>query len=169
MSTSTVHYSSATAEWLTPKTIIGLVLSTFQGPIDLDPCSEVPAPGQPYNVPALRRFTAADDGLVHPWLAGTVWMNPPYGRAIGEWVWNLVDEYFHTHFASAIALLPARTDTKWWQFIRDYPVCFVRGRLHFVGGSGPAPFPSAIVYLGPSVERFAQVFGEIGDVWERRK
>ena len=46
-------------------------------------------------------------------------------------------------------LLPARTDTKWWQeFIVNNPMAsvkFVKGRLKFGGAKNPAPFPSAIV------------------------
>ena len=45
-----------------------------------------------------------------------------------------------------VCLVPARTDTKWFQ---DYclkgEVRFIRGRLTFEGAKNPAPFPSAIV------------------------
>lgn len=46
-------------------------------------------------------------------------------------------------------LLPARTDTRWWQeFIVGNPMAsvkFIKGRLKFGGAKNPAPFPSAIV------------------------
>lgn len=44
---------------------------------DTDPCS--PVEGGDF-VPALVKFTAADDGLAQQW-AGMVWMNPPFSRA----------------------------------------------------------------------------------------
>ncbi|HUZ23794.1 MAG TPA: hypothetical protein VMV07_08510 [Streptosporangiaceae bacterium] len=30
-------------------------------------------------------YTAADDGLAQPW-KGRVWLNPPYGHVIGQWM-----------------------------------------------------------------------------------
>lgn len=42
---------------------------------------DVAAPaGGPWNVPASRYYTAADDGLAQPW-DGLVWCNPPYSSA----------------------------------------------------------------------------------------
>jgi hypothetical protein len=40
-------------------------------------------PGGPLHVPARHYYTAAEDGLVQPWL-GTVWCNPPYSH-FGPW------------------------------------------------------------------------------------
>lgn len=44
---------------------------------DLDPASPVGGGG---FVPAARRFTVEDDGLVQPW-DGLVWLNPPFSNA----------------------------------------------------------------------------------------
>lgn len=50
----------------------------------------------------------------------------------------------------------ARTDTDWCQgLLREFPVCFVDGRIRFVGNGGPAPFPSMLVWIS---ERPADVF-----------
>lgn len=45
-----------------------------------------------------------------------------------------------------VSLLPARTDTTWWQdtVMRAQEIRLLRGRLTFVGASFPAPFPSTI-------------------------
>lgn len=57
-------------QWYTPPWIFEGLGVTF----DLD----VAAPQEPLDwIPARRRYTAADDGLVLPW-HGTVWCNPPY-------------------------------------------------------------------------------------------
>ncbi len=46
-----------------------------------------------------------------------------------------------------VGLVPARTDTAWWQDniegIAD--VVFIRGRLKYGDGKQAAPFPSAII------------------------
>ncbi len=55
--------------WYTPEWIFDGLGITF----DLD----VAAPAEGGFVPALRRYTVADDGLTMPW-SGVIWCNPPY-------------------------------------------------------------------------------------------
>lgn len=157
-----IHYSSDSPEHYTPQVIIDAALVCL-GEIDLDPCSNSKdAP----NVPARYHYTAADDGLTLPW-AGRVYMNPPYGREIGAWVEKLTQSHKTGDVGAAIALVPARTDTQWFAMLRDYPVCFVTGRLTFVGNDDPAPFPSAVFYLGEDVATFYYAFDHLGDIWQR--
>jgi site-specific DNA-methyltransferase (adenine-specific) len=94
-------------------------------------------------------------------------MNPPYGRGIGEWVDKLRTEYQDGQTSEAIALVPARTDTQWWQMLRDYPVCLVGGRLRFGDAENAAPFPSAVFYLGENIGNFYHTFSGLGDIWQR--
>jgi hypothetical protein len=155
-----VHFSSDSAEWYTTPDILDAVADVLGG-IDLDPCSnshEAP------NVPATRHFTAADDGLVQPW-AGTVYLNPPYGQTIGAWVAKLRDEYAAGRTSAAIALVPARTDTQWFQVLCDFPVCFFVGRVRFNGHVNSAPFPTAAFYLGSDRARFAERFTAFGNTY----
>ena len=161
-----VHFSSETPEHYTPDVILAAVVACMGG-IDLDPCSnshETP------NVPAAEHYTRADDGLAQTWRGG-VFMNPPYGREIDPWIAKLVSEYEDGAVTEAIALVPARTDTQWWQRLRDYHICFVTGRLAFkgAGNNESAPFPSAVVYLGNDTDRFVNTFEGIGDVWHRTR
>jgi phage N-6-adenine-methyltransferase len=156
-----VHFSSETPEWYTPWDVIERVQSLF-GEIDLDPCSN---PGVPI-VPALAHFTENTDGLSQPW-AGRVYMNPPYGRGIGEWVSKLAESYASGAVTEAVALVPARTDTEWFNQLRDGAVCFIRGRLRFSESETGAPFPSAAVYLGNRRDDFAEKFADVGDIWVR--
>ena len=157
-----VHFSSRTVEHCTPENIIDLILACM-GELDLDPCSEG---GDPPNVPAHAHYTSEDDGLAQSW-KGRIYMNPPYGREIGDWVEKLCSEHEAGRVTEAIALLPSRTDTQWWTRLREYPVCFVKGRLTFVGSQDPAPFPSAVFYLGRDIGKFCRAFGDLGDVYQR--
>ncbi len=155
--------SSETPEWYTPDRIIQPTIRVLGG-IGLDPCSNSHTNPQ---VPAGVHYTQADDGLALPW-QGTVYMNPPYGDEISRWVEKLVAEWRASNVTEAIALVPARTDTAWFQNFRDNAICFVRGRLRFSESENSAPFPSAVVYLGDDVEAFCREFVEIGDIWTRR-
>jgi hypothetical protein len=154
-------FTSATPEWYTPNHILDLVESVF-GHIDLDPCSNSNNPTEA-NVPALNYWTQADNGLIQPW-HGKVYMNPPYGDEIGAWVQRLIRAYNEQEIYEGIALLPARTDTAWFQPLFDFSICFVRGRLRFSGADNSAPFPSAVVYLGADTTVFSDYFHAIGRI-----
>lgn len=156
-----VHYLSESAEWYTPAHVLQAVTAVL-GHIDLDPCSNC---DQNPVVPAAKHYTKRDDGLGRAW-RGRVYMNPPYGSAIADWTTKLRMEYEAKHVSAAIALVPARTDTRWFRELSDYPRCFIHGRLCF-GNSSSAPFPSAAFYLGVHVDRFAAAFAHLGDTFVR--
>ena len=98
-------------------------------------------------------------------LDGRVYLNPPYGQTIDAWIERLVDGHAAGTVTEAITLLPARTDTRWFRRLEPFPRCFIYGRPIFANASGPAPFPSAIVYLGPNVERFYRSFASLGGIF----
>ena len=154
------HFSSATGEWYTPPEIVHLVAEVL-GQIDLDPASN---PGDP-NIPARQHYTVEDDGLRQPW-SGRVFLNPPYGSEIPRWVERLCEHHNSGAVPEAIALLPARTDTVWFQRLAPYPRCFIKGRVKFVGAKSSAPFPSMLVYLGPRVDVFRRRFEHLGDTYK---
>lgn len=156
-----VHYSSESPEWYTPPEIVERVIRCL-GAIDLDPCSNSGAP----NIPAALHFTESDDGLLQEW-QGRIYMNPPYGRPIAGWVEKLCGEYRAGRVSAAVALVPARTDTTWFQMLRDAAMCFIDGRLKFSGHDNAAPFPSAAAYLGDDIAAFADAFDGAGDIWVR--
>jgi phage N-6-adenine-methyltransferase len=160
-----VHFSSASPEWYTPPEIIAAVLDFFDQ-IDLDPCSNSKdAP----NVPAAHHLTTDDDGLHAAWW-GRVYVNPPYGREIGPWVQRACNSYLIREIEAAILLVPARTDTEWFRHLRDFPRCFIGGRVRFISPDGEvagAPFPSALVYLGDEIDRFTRAVSHLGDVFTR--
>lgn len=134
-----VHFASATDEWATPQELFD-ALAWVYGGFTLDPCATAG------NAKCKRFFTREQDGLAQPW-TGKVFMNPPYGRQIGRWVRKAFEESRDGAFV--VCLLPARTDTRWWQdYVRRGHVHFLRGRLRFGDAKNAAPFPSAIVTFG---------------------
>lgn len=153
-------YTSESEDWHTPRDIIVRVENTFGGAIDLDPCSNL---GKP-NVPSVSRFTIDEDGLAQEWF-GRVYMNPPYGDVLGKWIEKLVKEFNRERVIEAVALVPSRTDTRWFRSLRAFPRCFIFGRLKFSESGNSAPFPSMAVYLGSKTGRFVKAFSPIGDVF----
>jgi phage N-6-adenine-methyltransferase len=133
--------------WETPSDLLSLLYGVFR--FDLDPCS----PRKDGPVKARVRFTAADDGLSLPW-HGTVFVNPPYGRAIGDWIAKARSEFEQGNAKRVVLLVPSRTDTSYWhEHIQGRAkVWFLRGRLKFSGGKQSAPFPSALAVYGTSAE-----------------
>lgn len=151
---------SGSVEWYTPSYIIAAVVAVL-GEIDCDPCSNP----FPFNVPARVHYTAADDGLAHPWI-GTVFMNPPYGEGIGFWIVKLLAEYVLGRCTAGIALVPNGTDTEWFQDCWGAAaLCFVRGRISFIGaGKNGNTRGSVLAYWGPDPARFAEVFSTYGRI-----
>ena len=130
-----VHFSSNSNEWYTPKDLFDKLDKEFQ--FTLDPCcTELSALCKKF-------YTVLDNGLEQDWSGDTVFMNPPYGREIKDWIKKAYTE--SKRGATVVCLIPARTDTAYWH---DYcckgEVRFLRGRLSF-SNKGTAPFPSAVV------------------------
>lgn len=131
--------AGATDEWYTPPEILN-ALPRF----DLDPCAPV---GGPMFHHCPYWWTKLDDGLSKPWF-GHVWLNPPYSAPL-EWMKRMAEH------GDGVALIFARTETRWWQdhvFGRADEIRFLRGRLKFVREDGTvgdsAPAPSALVAYG---------------------
>lgn len=156
-----VHFTSDSEEWYTPPEIVSAAINLF-GAIDLDPCSNSK---ESPSIPAKAHYTKGDDGLAQEWF-GKVYMNPPYGRVIADWVAKAADEYECGNVSGALLLVPARTDTAWMARVRKYPRCYVRGRLRFSNSPDAAPFPSCVVYLGDDEKRFFQAFSKLGDIYK---
>jgi len=87
------------------------------------------------------------DALVNKWTTdGAVWLNPPYGRTIKDWVAKADSEA--KAGATVVCLVPSRTDTNWWwDSCIHHEVRFIKGRLKFGGQSNSAPFPSAVIVM----------------------
>lgn len=121
-----VHFSSIRQDWKTPKKFYTELNKEFN--FNFDPCPNNPT----FN------------GLTIEWGTSN-FINPPYGRGIGEWIKKGYDESRKGKIV--VMLIPSRTDTKWWhQYVmKAKEIRFVYGRLKFDDQKNPAPFPSAIV------------------------
>jgi len=107
-----------TDSWITPRWIIERL-----GPFDLDPCQCIP---QPWPC-AANHYTEEDDGLLLPW-SGFVYCNPPYGRALADWLNRMA---LHNN---GIAMIFARTETRaFFQHVwpRASALLFLKGRTTF--------------------------------------
>ena len=130
-----VHFSSATDLWATPQDFFDKQNLIYN--FTLDVCATAD------NTKCARFFTEMDDGLAQDW-AGVCWMNPPYGRTIGQWMKKAYES--SQAGATVVCLVPARTDTRWWHdYAMKGQIEFIRGRLKFGNAKNSAPFPSALV------------------------
>lgn len=140
-----VHYSSQSDDWATPQIVFDHLNALF-GPFTLDPCAT------PDNAKCSRFYTPDDDGLAQDWGQETVFMNPPYGRAISHWIRKAYRASLHG--ATVVCLIPARTDTRYWHtcVMRAREIHLIKGRICFGEGQHPAPFPSVVVVFRPPKE-----------------
>jgi len=131
-------YSSDSPIWETPQKLFNELNENYH--FSLDVCA------LPENAKCEKYFTPEQDGLKQKW-DGVCWMNPPYGKEIGKWVEKAYNEA--QNGSIIVALLPARTDTKWfhnWIYLSyGVRIDFLKGRLKFGESKNSAPFPSMIV------------------------
>lgn len=152
-----VMFSKKSDIWSTPQDLFDKLDNEFH--FNIDVCAN------DSNHKCSKYFTEQDDGLSKDW-HGTVQMNPPYSACKDQ-----IRKAFESSAggATVVALVPARTDTKWFHeyvlpysglpFVgetKEYPVSvelrFIKGRLKFGNGKNSAPFPSVIIIFKP-IER----------------
>jgi phage N-6-adenine-methyltransferase len=157
--------TGGTDNWRTPSVVLDLVRQLAGGSIGLDPCTDDANPTK-----ADRFYFPPTDGLRELWRGfGMVFVNPPYSDN-AEWLNACVRRFMVPDDSGdqCVALVPARTDTRWWHGVvfTARLVCFWRGRLRFEDPESPtansAPFPSALLYWGSKPEDFARIFGPHG-------
>lgn len=133
-----VMFSSKTDNWATPQAFFDKLNEEFN--FTLDPCADE------FNHKCNKYFTKEQDGLKQDWGTETVFCNPPYGRAIKDWVKKSYESA--QNGATVVMLIPARTDTSYFHDYIYYgkaEIRFIRGRLKFGDSKNSAPFPSMIV------------------------
>lgn len=132
-------FSSANDVWETPQEFFDELNEEFH--FTLDPCA------LPANAKCEKYFTPTDNGLIQNWEGEKVFCNPPYGRAIYNWVRKCSEEAQKKN-TTVVALIPARTDTRYFHefiYYKAKEIRFIRGRLKFGGSKNSAPFPSMVV------------------------
>lgn len=141
-----VHFSSQKDEWETPQKLFDELDAEFGFTLDVCATKE--------NAKCKRYFVKPVHpdhrcGLTMSWANEVCFLNPPYGRAIRNWIWKAYESSLQG--ATVVCLIPARTDTLYWhRWIFPYAeVRFIKGRLKFSNSKNSAPFPSAIVIFRP--------------------
>jgi transcriptional regulator with XRE-family HTH domain len=161
--------SSAHDGWTTPQDVLERLYGVVGGMFGLDPCSPVKR-GPRAPVKAKLRYVLGDDGLSLPWKASSVFLNPPYGRALVSWVARADQEAASGRAGVVFALVPARSDTGWWHnhIAGRADVWMLRGRLSFGKGGQPAPFASAIVVWRATEEHRRRMAVAFPGAWHIR-
>lgn len=95
-----VMYSSKTDQWATPEDFFEELDKEFH--FDLDPCADET------NHKCEHYFTKEQNGLKQDWGGHRVFCNPPYGRAITDWVEKSFREGTKDN-TIVVMLIPART------------------------------------------------------------
>jgi hypothetical protein len=155
--------SSGDYEWHTPDSIL-IPVRQVLGEIHLDPASCDTAQAR---VQARTYYTVTDDGLSHSW-HGKVFLNPPYKLPeIQRFCGKLVEEIDAGHVTEAILVVNNPTHTDWFQFVAPHAaaISFPDGKVAFISATHDGMSPcqgQAIMYFGPNVARFCEVFAELG-------
>lgn len=135
--------------WETPQPLFDRLDDEFHFTLD--------AAASDSNHKCRRYFTQEDDGLSQPW-SGTVWCNPPYGKAIPSWLQKAIKE--QARGVTSVFLVFARTDTRWFhELVLPYAeVRFLPGRVKFTHPAKPCNNPSfgsmILVYRGVNGKRY---------------
>jgi site-specific DNA-methyltransferase (adenine-specific) len=172
-------------DWCTPDVVLDVARRVAGGRIAYDPCGNPESRVGALSETRLPRYEEPDkvypewisfgDGLEKPFpLDGLTFVNPPYGferieggkRGLNRnllWAEKAAEEALRG--AESLWLVPSAPGCKWWQvyWLADV-LCFIDGRLRFVGAEQGADFESAIAYFGPDAERAASAMVEIGKV-----
>jgi phage N-6-adenine-methyltransferase len=146
--TQDVLFSSSNMNWETPKYLVKAAQTLIGKSFTLDACAESKKVSK-----APKFITPAQDALTKDW-TGVVWMNPPYGKALGRWVAKAYEESLKG--ALVVCLLPARVDTVMFhRYCVKGDVYLLKGRITFEldgqpvrnaeGHATPATFPSMLV------------------------
>ena len=149
--TQQTMFSSKSTDWATPQHFFDQLEERF-GAFTLDPCANAS------NYKIKNHYTLEDDGLNRDWGGNNVFMNPPYGRGIKHWIKKAYEEG-QKDDTTIVALIPARTDTRYWHdyVMNAHAIYFVKGRLKFGNGGNSAPFPSAVIVFKKNDTEFPKM------------
>ena len=141
--------SSIDDTWTTPKDYYQRINDEFNFGLDAAAlqssalCTNWYGPDHP---DVTKRDALSIDYWIHDANGKPIWMNPPYGREIKSFMAKAHTEV--NNGATVVCLVPARTDTVWFQeYALPYEVRYIKGRLKFGNSKNAAPFPSALVIM----------------------
>jgi phage N-6-adenine-methyltransferase len=130
------RFKSTGQEWETPDDLFAAVNDKFHFTRDVCASSA--------NAKCDKYWTEQDSCLDKTW-DGVNWMNPPY-RNMKQFI---VKAHREKERAITVALIPARTNTRWWhEYCMPCEIMFICGRPKFKGCSFGLPQPLALVVFG---------------------
>lgn len=130
------RFDSRGQSWETPDALFAAVDALFG--FDRDVCASES------NAKCQLFWSESDSCLDKEW-SGVNWMNPPY-KNMKLFIKKAFEQ---RHNAVTVALIPARTNTKWWHdWCMKGEVFFICGRPKFKGCVHGLPQPLALVVFG---------------------
>jgi len=175
-----VLMSSEKRDWETPAELFDPIDALFQFEMDVcarkdnTKCKVFISPEEDAFV---TPWVHEDFKGIH--VGAMAWMNPEYGKpehpckephekctkqickkrgfhiteyipGIGDWIERARNQS-EENGTTVVCLLPARTDTIWFQTVWNHAklLCFLRGRFKFVGADSGATFPNVIAVFAP--------------------
>lgn len=124
-------------EWYTPLDLIEPMLGVLglgDRKMYADPCtSEAALTYQRNGGIHAPSWHCMKNGQKEEWPDLPIWLNPPYGRGLLDWV-----NRYAAHTSSALLLCPPSVDVGWWHVAWNASdaVVFLKGRIKFVQPDG---------------------------------
>lgn len=145
--------------------------------IDMDVASELEA----NRTVKATKFLSKENNALNanvPW-EGKVYCNPPFGvtevqgkkvSVQGCFMQKMVQEFKAGRVIEAVCVIKGALGYKWFSLLlKEAPLCLLYGKVnfrlprHLRGVPVRAnPHGSVLVYYGPNVQRFKDVFGDLG-------
>lgn len=162
-----------TDEWCSPPEIADALVEFFDGPVDVDPCSNARS-----IIKAVLAYTSG--GLVLPWClpAGlardsrktrSCYENFPYSQG-DLWTAKALHEIKVGNVTELVRLSMASTSTHWWADMcnkpRRNPRILALRRMVFIdpteqGRKFVSRFEPALTYIGPRTRQFDKTFAHL--------
>ena len=132
-------YSSKKPDWATPRALFDALNEEFNFALD--------AAASDHN--AKCDIYISSNSLNYSWAEASnyrpVWLNPPYGKEIGQWVEKAYRESLKG--CRVVVLTFVRSDTRWWHdwAMKATEIRLIKGRIKFEGATASAPAPSCLL------------------------
>lgn len=138
--------TAVTDDWATPQWLFDQYNQLYH--FDLDAAASMQNRKVENYLGLDHQEQSKQNGLTAPWVGCAIWVNPPYGRGLRNWLEKAHQE---AKTKTVVMLLPSRTDTVWFHdYAIHHKITFIRGRLKYGNGTNPAPFGSLILEMGVS-------------------
>ena len=121
------RWHSRGSDWGTPQELYDELNKEFN--FTLDVCASK------WNAKNKNYYTEEQDGLRQDWGKNIVFMNPPYGKVLKEWMEKAYESA--QNGTLVVCLVPASTDTEWWhKYALKGEIRYLRGRPRFMTKEG---------------------------------